>query len=332
MAKDPGRVRTERGAALISAMLIVSIMAVVSVSLLETVRFASRLSINLEAREQAQLYAVGAEELAAGSVKAAWVPGQERQPALEAWIRRPFFFPINGGSLQGEARDGANCFNLNSLAMTVEGANRLSNPAMIAEFTRLLTLLGVPASEATAIATATADWIDSDAVAGFSGAEDDYYGALEIPYRTAGGPMADPSEIKRIRGMTTALYGQVRPFLCTRPTLDPSVLNINTLKDWQAPLLAAVLGEGVEAVDALRILEERPVSGFLEQSLIYELPLIVDLDLDALTKERLGLRSRFVDLGVQVSYQGVFLDMISSLQISDTGDITTVSRRYGSEE
>ncbi|MEO0755234.1 MAG: type II secretion system minor pseudopilin GspK, partial [Pseudomonadota bacterium] len=85
-------------------------------------------------------------------------------------------------------------------------------------------------------------------------------------------------------------------------------------------------------VDAFRILEERPVSGFLEQSLIYELPLIADLDLDALTKERLGLRSRFVDLGVQVSYQGVFLDMISSLQISDTGDITTVSRRYGSEE
>ncbi|MEM7767126.1 MAG: PilX N-terminal domain-containing pilus assembly protein, partial [Pseudomonadota bacterium] len=53
---------TDRGAALITAMLIVSLMSVVALSLVDTVRFAARLSINLESREQAQLYAIGAEE------------------------------------------------------------------------------------------------------------------------------------------------------------------------------------------------------------------------------------------------------------------------------
>ncbi|MEM7767981.1 MAG: type II secretion system minor pseudopilin GspK, partial [Pseudomonadota bacterium] len=273
-----------------------------------------------------------AEELAKGSVRSFWVPGQDRQPALEAWVGQPFYFPIDGGTIQGEAKDGANCFNLNSLVRTEEGSGLIANPDTIAEFIRLLTHLDVIETEATGIATAAADWIDGDNIAGFSGAEDDYYGALETPYRTAGGAMVEPSEIKWVRGVTGDLYTRIRPYICTRPTIAPSVLNLNTLRDWQVPLMAALLGEDVDVSDAVELLEERPVSGFLEASEIAALQPIIDLDLQDGLVERLGIRSAYIDLNVQVRYKDVFLDMISSLQIGETGDITTLSRRYGSVE
>lgn len=328
----PEPARRDQGAALVSAMLIVSLMAVVALSLVEQVRFAARLSLNLEAREQAQLYAVGAEQLAKGSVRGFWVSGQDRQPALEAWVGQPFYFPIEGGAIQGEAKDGANCFNLNSLVSVGEGTGRTADPGRLAEFIRLMGHLDVAEGEATAIATAAADWIDSDDIAGFSGAEDDYYGALEMPYRTGATLMAEPSEIRRVRGMTAEIYQRLRPFLCARPSLEPSVLNLNTLRDWQVPLMAAILGEEVSVSDAQGLLDERPVSGFMEAREFRELEAVLALDIDDAPLERFGVSSGYVDLAVQVRYKDVFLDMISSLQISETGDITTLSRRYGSVE
>ncbi|MEM0986507.1 MAG: type II secretion system minor pseudopilin GspK [Pseudomonadota bacterium] len=322
----------DSGAALISSMLIVSLMAIVALSIVESVRFASRLSINLETREQAQLYAIGAETFAKESVGNFWVPGQDRQPAVEQWVGQPFFFPIDSGGIQGEAKDGANCFNLNSLVSQGEGVDRVTNPVTLAEFTRLLRHLDMLDSEASALATATADWIDSDQVAGFSGAEDPFYGALDTPYRTAGGAMVEPSEIKRVRGMSLPLYERIRPHICTRPTLEVQAVNMNTLRAWNAPLLAAILDEEMAVSDALEIIEARPAGGFSDIAEIAESPQIRDLELDDEVLGRLGIKSRYVDLTVQVRYRDVFLDMISSLQIDETGDITTLSRRYGSAE
>jgi len=322
----------DAGAALISAMLIVSIMAVVAVSLLETLRSASRLSINLEVREQAQLYAIGAEQYAAGSVKAFWQPGQERQLALDAWIGQPFLFPIPGGTLRGTARDGTHCFNLNSLVRFEDGSGRVANPDTIAEFVRLMGHLDVLDAEATGIATAAADWIDSDQVAGFGGAESDYYGALDDPYRAADGPMVDRTELKQVRGVTPDIYARLAPFLCTHPTEAPATINLNSLTPDGAPLLAAILGDDILLEDAVRIIEERPAGGFPQRALIQDAPLIQALGLDPVILERFDIRSGFVELSVQVSYQSVHLDMLSRLQISDTGDITTLSRRYGSVE
>ncbi len=322
----------EQGAALVSAMLIVSLMAVVALSLVESVRFASRLSLNLEAREQAQLYAVGAEQLARGSVRSFWVAGQDRQPALEAWLGQPFYFPIEGGAIQGEAKDGANCFNLNSLVASGEDGAQVANEATQAEFVRLMGHLDVIDSEAQAIATATTDWIDSDSDAGFSGAEDDYYGALEPPFRTAGGLMVEPSEIRRIRGMTGDIYTRLRPFICTRPSLEPSRLNLNTLRDWQLPLVAAILGEETDISDAESLLGERPAGGFMEAREFRELDSVAAMELEDAVLERFGVQSDYVDLSVQVRYRKVYLNMVSSLQIGETGDMTTLSRRYGSVE
>ena len=321
----------EHGAALISAMLIVSIMAVVSMTLMETVRYATRLSLNLEAREQAQLYAIGAEELAAGTVSRNWIAGAEQQPAMEVWVGQPFFFPIQDGSIQGSAADHSNCFNLNSLVTTGDGVDTVSNPLAIEMFARLLGLLDVVDGEASSIATATADWIDSDRIAGFGGAEDDFYGALETPYRTAGNAMVDPSELRRIRGINDEIYERIRPFICTLPETELNILNLNTMQPWQSPLLAVYLAPETSATDALRVLEERPVGGFRERAEIPEFSAIAAFNLEPAQLQYFDVRSRFVQLNVQVSYKAVFVEMLSSLQISDTGDITTVSRRFGSD-
>ena len=59
----------QSGAALISALLIVSVMSFTALAVIENLRFSMKLTSNLAQREQARLYAIGAEELAKTTLK-----------------------------------------------------------------------------------------------------------------------------------------------------------------------------------------------------------------------------------------------------------------------
>jgi len=256
----PGR--GERGAALLTVLLMVAVIAVLAAVALEKLRLSTRLAANAAAVDQGRSFAQAAETMALIRIDAILARAPQRVTLAGGWSGRPFALPLPGGVATARVTDGGNCFNLNGLVTQVGPGTYASDPAQRLVFVRLLRATGAPAQVAEQVAGGAADWIDTDDAPQPSGAEDAAYLANRTPYRTAGGLMADPSELRAVAGVTPEIYRAVRPFLCTLPVAGISLLNVNTLAPEQAPLVTMLFPDtlGVEA--ARQMIRRRPIQGY----------------------------------------------------------------------
>ncbi len=324
--------RSETGAALLTAIMIVALMSAAVISVLESIRFASRLSINLAAREQASLYVVGVEELVAASVRDIRADGRrDRFPELDAWLGSPIAFPIEGGAITGQVRDGSNCFNVNALVRR-EDKSYVRDDANRLRLVSLATDIGMPPDEAEAIAMALSDWADTDTRPGLAGAEDDHYLSLAQPFRTPNTLFTDISEIRLVRGMTPDAERRLAPFLCVRPQAALNRLNLNTLQPWQAPLLAAYLGEDFDTPVAARLLAERPRGGFDSVDSFISLSGIGEEAIADNERSLYDVNTQYLDVLGEVTLGPAAIGLHSLLVIEGSGAIKTLSRWYGTPE
>ena len=245
-----------RGAALLTVLLLVAVIAVMAATALERLRLSTRLAANAVALDAARGYAYAAETLATTRVTSLLGQSRDRVALTGGWSGRPFGLPIPGGSATARVTDGGNCFNLNSLVVRAPDGGYMVNGQMVEQFGRLLRLLRVP--DGDTIAASAADWIDSDDVPLPDGAEDSTY----RQYRTAGTLMADVSELRAVQGVTAENYRAMRPWLCTLPLPERTVLNINTLLPEQAPLLAMLMPDTLAVEQAQGALLRRPPNGY----------------------------------------------------------------------
>ena len=132
----------ECGASLVSALLLVAVMASMAMMLAGDLRVSLRRSANMEVRDQAYWYALGARDYAGGLIATAMRdPGTALRPDA-AWLRDAREFPIERGRLSGRISDGNNCFNLNALVVDDGAGGLSSDPGQRARFERLLRTLG----------------------------------------------------------------------------------------------------------------------------------------------------------------------------------------------
>lgn len=246
----------ERGAALLTVLLLVAVIAVLAATALERLRLSTRLAANAVALDAARGYAYAAETLATQRVNALLQQARDRVALTGGWSGRPFGLPIPGGTATARVTDGGNCFNLNGLVSPGFEGSYTVNPTALQNFQRLMRLLRVP--DGDAIAAATVDWIDSDQDPQPGGAEDNAYRG----YRTAGTLMADVSELRAVKGVTPEAYKILRPWLCTLPIAQQSVLNVNTLLPEQGVLLAMLLPDTLGIGQAQAVLLRRPPGGY----------------------------------------------------------------------
>ncbi|MEP1229382.1 MAG: type II secretion system minor pseudopilin GspK [Litorimonas sp.] len=244
---------SERGAVLLTTLLIMTLMAALSVALMEDIRFAIKRAAHTQSYAQADWYAVSAEDFAVSYLtqEFANLPPVRINEKLNNIT--PFIIPIDGGFISLNVRDGSQCF---SLARLIEEPARL-------EFENLLTGLGLNNFAARRISFAAADWIDADSQLSQNGAEDFTYLVRDPAYRTANANFTSVMEIRAINGMSEDIYQKIRPFICARPDGEVNGLNINTMTIEQLPLLAASLGGGVEnAQRAENLILNRPPNGY----------------------------------------------------------------------
>lgn len=260
----------ERGAALLTVLILVAVIAVLAATALEKLRLATRLGGNAVAIEQARGYAYAAEALAMIRIGDLLQQAQGRVSLLGGWSDRPFALPLGGmaggGSAVARVTDGGNCFNLNGLASALPGQPGvlIGNAVEVAHFAKLMRLLGIPGQVAEQVATATSDWIDSDQNPQGGGAEDALYLTRDPPYRTGGAMMADVSEFRMVNGVTPELYAQLRPWICTLPQATPTMVNINTLAPEQAPLVAMAQVDTISPGAIAQALLRRPPQGYAD--------------------------------------------------------------------
>ena len=317
----------ERGAALLTVLLLVAIVSILAATALERLRLSTRLAGNAAAIEQGRAYAHAAETLALQRIGRLLGASPDRVTLAGGWSDRPFGLPLpSGGTATARVTDGGGCFNLNGLVTRGPDGAFVADPAARTRFARLMRLTGVPAQVAEQVASGASDWIDTDDQVQPQGAEDAAYLRGETPHRTAGTLMADPSELRAVAGVTPTLYAGLRRWLCTLPVAEPASLNINTLTPEQAPLVAMQFPDTLTVDAASQALLRRPPQGYADVS-----QFLNEFSANGITPEggsALAVTSRWFALRIDVTLGDTAVEE-RALVDANRLPATLVSRQWG---
>ena len=290
----------EQGVALLSVLLIIALMAVVSAAMLDRIVVASHLAANAGVQARAQGYAQAVETIARVRIGDAMQAGQ----LPPDWQTQPLGFRVQGGVAIARLADGGNCLNVNSVVVEdrVTGTTT-ANPEGIEQFANLAALLGVPRAQATGIATAVADWIDSDSIPMGGGSEGAANGLLP-PNRL----IDDASEIVGVQGMTQEIATRMLPWMCALPTGGLSAINVDTLSPDRAELFAMLGRRGLSVATARSILSARPAQGFQTVQLVRQHPALAGAEMTDGAWGQLQVTPRWFNLHVTVQLAGAELN------------------------
>jgi general secretion pathway protein K len=301
----------QRGAALITAILVVALATAIAASLTWDLFLDQRRAFGRITVDQGLMYSLGAEAWAKQILKDDAEDNRVDHPG-EAWAVQIAPLPIEGGQIQGRIEDLNGRFNLNNL---VDAAGA-SDPVAIEGFRRLLLALELDVR----LADRMADWIDRDLEPNFpDGAEDSVYLGRQPPFRTANRPITSVSEMLLVYpelGQTG--YARLRPYVTALPR--GTFININTAR----PEVLLTAAENMGVREAERIATDRPEAGWesLEQ--------LGDM-IPAEARGALGVASNWFRLAVRVDIGTQRFTMYSLLHRDASGSVSTVIRSFTDE-
>ncbi len=327
MSSSKAHSKGQRGAALIIVLLLAAALAFVVLTIIEQTSLTTARSVNERARSESLWRALGAETLGAAAIEAVLEASPDRMSLDDPWAVEPLVVPMEDGAARLFFIDATRCFNVNSLAQE-SGVNADA----VAEFIRLARHLGLGDAEGERIAQTIIDWIDLDNARQPQGAEDEYYTSLAEPYRTGGAPLADISELRAMRGMTRELYAALKPYLCAHPDGAPSNLNINMLREGDAPVLAAALGEDLSVGEAEAVIAARPPGGYEDLSNFWSQPPLDTLNFEQNVKSRIKLTSQYLLGRAEIAFDTAFLEMTIMYDLAQGGNPRVLRRRLGASE
>ena len=290
----------ESGTVLLTTLLIMTVMAAITLALMEDIQLAVKRSINVQAYSQADWQADGAEDFVLSYLKADFAALAPEAKAAFLQSRTPLVLPTPDGEITLTLKDASQCFNLNALVQ--ETGEQNGNAAL--EFGQLGELLGLPPNQATALASALIDWQDADQRQSTGGAEDGTYLRKDPPYRTADTALRSPEELRALHGMDEDLWELFRPFVCTGGAGILPKVNVNSLTEERIIILASALSgtvSGYEAMPAAQaILRDRPLTGYADQEQINQV--LQSSEIEDLSQDRVGIdvTAVFVEVVTQV--------------------------------
>ncbi|MBJ6978315.1 type II secretion system minor pseudopilin GspK [Luteimonas sp. MC1895] len=319
----------QSGAALLTVLLLVAVMTVLLVAVMDDIRFALRRTGNAQALAQAQWYALGSEQLARARIHQLDRDG--RTTLAGGWNGRPFLFPIDGGVMQVRLDDASACFNLNSVVEGAPGQWR-RREAGVQQYLALLEALEFDTARANAMADALVDWIDQDPHPGPAGAEDPAYAARSPGARTSGALLAEASELRAIAAHDAAAYARLRPHVCAQPEAALSPINVNTLQDGDAVLLAMLGDNRLDTAAARRVLAARPAGGWPDLQAFAAQPAIRAAGLPDHALQQISLRTRWFALETRVEHAGAEVVLSALFDRDSQGPARLVARRWTHDE
>jgi general secretion pathway protein K len=285
-ARQPG-VRSQRGVALVTALLVVSLATVAAVAMATHQLIDVRRSGNLLHGEQAYSYALAAESWARVILRRD-LSESDYDSTAEDWATALPPIAVEGGVVSGKIEDLQGRFNVNNLL----NASGTVNEAEMEYFKRLLDNLGLDQT----LAEALADWIDKDIDVRFpNGAEDQYYLLQERPYRAANSPLVDISEMRLVKGFTPGVMQLLGPHVTALP--EETSINVNTATAEVLRAMNAQLGES----DIDRLIADRGDEGYKNPNDFLGHPSLAGLQ-----------------LGVETDVTSSFFRVLTSVVIGDS--------------
>ncbi len=241
----------QRGVALITALLIMFLLAALAADLTWDNAMDVRRTMTMLYHDEGTQAALGAETWVMSLLRDD-LQDSETDHFGEIWAAEMPVLPIDSdtiqGALQGEIQDLQGRFNVNNLV----GQNGRIDTNALAQFRRLLTALDLDPR----FADLSVDWIDADQRAELAGAEDSIYSSLTPPYRVANQKLTSVTELAALVGMDKATFDLLLPHITALP--GKTEINVNTAS---GPVLQS-LGDGISASIAESLMAEREESGF----------------------------------------------------------------------
>lgn len=236
----------QRGIALITAVLVVSIAVIAATSVLDSGNFAIQRAATLQDSEKAWGYAVGAED---------WVrtilerdARSNKYDGLDEVWAEPQTLPVENGVISGVIVDAYSRFNLNNLGRADNqqpgggGGGQPRETAFTRQarlFARLIENLDngpqlVP--DPLGLAQSIRDWIDADSTPTGNGREDADYLVLDPPRRAANRPMSSVTELRSVLDAlydprsddARKVYQLLSPHITALPVDGVTPINVNT--------------------------------------------------------------------------------------------------------
>lgn len=232
--------RTCKGAALITALLIVALIVTTVGTMFMWQRLSLRRTQLIINADQSFLYAQGVEQWAMGVLK-----GDIKEGSLINWPKVLPPTPVQGGTISGEIIDLQSRYNI----------NRLINGTHEDQFSRLLKVIDNDVTDLLAqeIENAIAVWISSED--GMDKELNDYvtlYEERTPPYKMAHRLMVSPTELRMVNNVTDKRYQLLLPYITTLPKIRLPI-NINTV----SPEVLMVYGEEMTLEDARSLTDLR---------------------------------------------------------------------------
>ena len=306
-------IRQDRGAALVTVLLLVTVMSLGAVLTFDAMGFSIKRTGALRTYDQARQYAMGGEQLA---VSVAETLSDTKTLMVEP---RAVSFAIDGGRIEGLISDHSNCFNVNSLVSRRDTGVYVANEENGRQYIRLLVALGLSDRQAEELRATLTDWIDSDGRALPLGAEDYDYAALAEPYRTGNGLVADLSELRMVKGYEPATLDLLNRYLCADDSTDLSVLNVNSLTAEQSLLLVALIGGSFTFDMATELILARPGPGYGDVADFWLDPILAGREVEQTVRRQTSVRPNRFSSRVRVTYYDAVSHLNSEIKVDDSG-------------
>ena len=313
----------EKGAALLTVLLLVAVMATIAATALDRISVRTRLTANVATVAQGRMWLETAELLGMTRIEDL-LSADEAQTLPRGWLgaERTISLP-DGAVVRARLEDAGNCFNLNSLVEQRNNGELVARRMALTQFTALMTLIGIQEGEAVRIAASAADFIDSDSAPLPAGAEDGSRATL-----VANRMMADASELRAVAGVSERHYNVLKPWICALPTTDLSPINVNTLLAEQAPLLAMLAPGKLDVARARAQIASRPADGYGSVVKFWDSPTLAGVDPSPETGQQVKVRTAFFRLRASVESAG--LDVHETVMIdARRKPAHIVSRSFG---
>jgi len=198
-----------------------------------------------------------------------------------------------------------------------EGVTLSPQQVAAARFLLLLRALELPDE----ILPAVLDWIDSDSETRFpNGAEDDYYGDLDPPYRAANRALASVDELKLVRGIDARTFAKLAPHICALP--QPAPINLNSA----SKEILMSLAPSIDSTTAEMLDKQRRVQPFVDVAQVLSLPLMLARPL---VEEGLATTSEYYHLDMEAVAGQSQIHARSLIARNAPDAVTVVDRQRG---
>jgi|TARA_B110000902_G_C14277747_1_gene575540 general secretion pathway protein K len=323
MNVSPNLKRKQRGLALISIMVMVTLMTILLSGIFYRHQLDIVRAIRVISGEQAMLLALSTESWALN----VFVEDDKKVDHLnEDWARQIPVLPIEGGTVTGKIIDLQGRFNLNNFIYYASAktwqkeSEDISGTSLIATYTRLLESLELDADLAKA--AVIVDWIDSNSgLISSDGAEDDEYYRLGKAYVAANAMMVEPEELALLSGYQINDVMTLADSISALPA--QTLLNINTA---DRRLLMALHQDIDEAV-ADEIIDQRPFEDLDEFYATVDGLLNSTVSAKVLLSALVDIKSRYYVMQADVRLGDIRIQLDSHIERNDDGQAAVLFRR-----